>query len=396
MDDKLKHNFINKGKNPINELNNINSAINNNSNARKLAFYIGSLHKGGAERVFVNLAEYFMGQGCQVVMVTQYKYSSDEEYALDKRIKRVISDITPQETTRSRTVNFFRRMSKLHKIWKTEQPDLVLSCVGKNNFMTVVTTMFSKTKPVVSVVGEAKEEYPNLLMKMLANMLFPHAAGVILQTERSRSFFSKEVGKTSVILPNSLNPAFIRPRFQGEREKRIVSVGRLDANKNHEMMIRAFANILPMYPEYTMTIYGDGELREQLQNLINSLGLEDKITLPGIIPNVADNIQKAALFLLTSYSEGISNALIEAMALGLPVIATDVPSGGTVELIQHNENGLIIQTGDQKGLEEAMNTILSDAHFAEKLGRNACKIQERLAPDRVNEQWKRYFESIVS
>ena len=329
-------------------------------------------------------------------MVTQYKYSSDEEYALDKRIKRVISDITPQETTRSRTVNFFRRMSKLHKIWKTEQPDLVLSCVGKNNFMTVVTTMFSKTKPVVSVVGEAKEEYPNLLMKMLANMLFPHAAGVILQTERSRSFFSKEVGKTSVILPNSLNPAFIRPRFQGEREKRIVSVGRLDANKNHEMMIRAFANILPMYPEYTMTIYGDGELREQLQNLINSLGLEDKITLPGIIPNVADNIQKAALFLLTSYSEGISNALIEAMALGLPVIATDVPSGGTVELIQHNENGLIIQTGDQKGLEEAMNTILSDAHFAEKLGRNACKIQERLAPDRVNEQWKRYFESIVS
>ena len=395
MGDKLKHNFIKAGETPINELNNINGTINNNSNARKLAFYIGSLHKGGAERVFVNLAEYFTAQGYQVIMVTQYKYGDEEEYALDDNIKRVISDITPQETTGSRVVNFFRRMSKLHKIWKTEQPDLVLSCVGKNNFMTVVTTMFSKTKPVVSVVGEAKEEYPNLLMKTLANILFPHAAGVILQTERTRSFFSKRVGKTSVILPNSLNPAFIRPRFQGEREKRIVSVGRLDANKNHEMMIRAFANILPMYPEYTMTIYGDGELREQLQNLINSLGLEDKITLPGIIPNVADNIQKAAMFLLTSYSEGISNALIEALALGLPVIATDVPSGGTVELIQHNENGLIIPTGDQKGLEEAMKAILSDADFAERLGRNACKIQERLAPDRVNEQWKRYFESII-
>lgn len=396
MGDKLKHNFIKTGENPINELNNINGEINNNSNARKLAFYIGSLHKGGAERVFVNLAEYFMSQGYQVVMVTQYKHNSEEEYVLDKRIKRVISDITPQETTRSRIVNFFRRMNKLHNVWKTEQPDLVLSCVGKNNFMTIVTTMFSKTKPVVSVVGEAKEEYPNLLMKVLANLLFPYAAGVILQTERSRSFFSKRVGKTSVILPNSLNPAFIRPRFQGEREKRIVSVGRLDANKNHEMMIRAFANILPMYPEYTMTIYGDGELREQLQNLINSMGLEDKITLPGIIPNVADNIQKSALFLLTSYSEGISNALIEAMALGLPVIATDVPSGGTVELIQHNENGLIIPTGDQKDLEKAMNIILANSDFAEKLGRNACKIQERLAPDRVNEQWKQYFESIIA
>ncbi|MBD5444231.1 MAG: glycosyltransferase family 4 protein [Lachnospiraceae bacterium] len=395
MDDKLKKKKKKTGKTPINELNNTNRKINNNSNARKLAFYIGSLHKGGAERVFVNLAEYFTAQGYQVIMVTQYKYNSEEEYALDDNIKRVISDITPQETTGSRIVNFFRRMRKLHNVWKTEQPNLVLSCVGKNNFMTVVTTMFSKTKPVVSVVGEAKEEYPNLLMKTLANLLFPHAAGVILQTERTRSFFSKRVGKTSVILPNSLNPAFIRPRFQGEREKRIVSVGRLDANKNHEMMIRAFSNILPLYPEYKMTIYGDGELREQLQNLINSLGLEDKISLPGVIPNVADNIQKAALFLLTSYSEGISNALIEALALGLPVIATDVPSGGTVELMQHNENGLIIPTGDQKALEEAMKAILSDADFAERLGRNACKIQERLAPDRVNEQWKRYFESII-
>lgn len=393
MGDKSKHNYINGHKNALNELNNANITINNDSNAGKLAFYIGSLNKGGAERVFVNLAKYFLSRGYQVVMVTQYQ--KEEEYELDKGIKRIISDITPQETTKSRIINFCRRMRKLRNIWKTEQPDLVLSCVGKNNFMTVVTTLFTKTKPVVSVVGEAKEEYPNLLMKTLANLLFPYAAGVILQTERSRSFFSKKVGKTAVILPNSLNPLFIRPRFQGEREKRIVSVGRLDANKNHEMMLRAFANLALKYPEYTLTIYGEGELREYLQKLINSLGLEDKVILPGMIPDVADNIEKAALFLLTSYSEGISNALIEAMALGLPVIATDVPSGGTVELIRHKENGWIIPPGDQKALEEAMEALLSDVEFAEKLGREACKLQERLAPEKVNAKWERYFKSIM-
>ena len=392
MSEKLKSDLTDA--NAKNALNSPNNAINNNSTARKIAFYIGSLNKGGAERVFVNLAEYFLGQGYNVVMVTQYK--KEDEYILDSNIKRVISDITPEETTGSRMLNFYRRMKKLRNVWKLEQPDLVLSCVGKNNFMTVVTTMFTKTKPVVSVVGEAKEEYPNALMKILANLLFPRAAGVILQTERSRGFFNKKVRKTTVILPNSLNPLFIRPRFSGERQKRIVSVGRLDANKNHEMMIRAFANLTDKYPEYTLTIYGEGELREHLLNLIESLNLTEKVFLPGIIPDVADNIEKAALFLHTSYSEGVSNAIIEAMALGLPVIATDVPSGGTVELIRHNENGLIIPPGDQEALEQAIDTVLSDSALAERLGNEACKIQDKLAPEKVNAEWERYFAKIMA
>ncbi len=383
-------------KDQKNELNNNKKAEDvkkERKYAGKLAFYIGSLNKGGAERVFVNLAEYFQNKGYQIVMVTQYQ--KENEYVLAEGIRRVISDIPPEETTGSRAVNFYRRMSRLHRIWKKERPDLVLSCVGKNNFMAVVTTMFTKTKPVVSVVGEAKEEYPNRLMKALANLLFPFASGVILQTERSKSFFSQRVSRTSVILPNSLNPLFIRERFRGEREKRIVSVGRLDANKNHEMMICAFAGLAGRYPEYTLTIYGEGELREHLQKLIASLGLEEKVFLPGVVPDVAERIEKAALFLLVSYSEGVSNALIEALALGLPVIATDVPSGGTQELIRHGENGLIIPPGDEEALKAAMERLLSDGEYAERLGEQAHKIQERLAPERVNRQWQEYFESIL-
>lgn len=361
--------------------------------AGRIAFYIGSLHKGGAERVFVNLAEYFLNHDYQIVMVTQYQKT--EEYELPKGVKRVISDITPQETAKSRILNFIRRVRKLRRIWKEEQPDLVLSCAGKNNFMTIVTTMFTKTKPVVSVVGEAQEEYPGRLMKALANLLFPFAAGVILQTERSRSFFSDRVGKTAVILPNSLNPQFLRPLYSGEREKRIVAVGRLDANKNHEMIIRAWAKLAEKYPDYTITIYGEGELHEYLQKLAISLGLSGKIFLPGIIPDVAKEIERAALFLLTSYSEGVSNALIEAMALGLPVIATDVPSGGTVELIRHGENGWIIPTGDERALTEAIDKLLSNPDLAKELGYQAYQLQERFSPEQVNRKWRAYFEKCI-
>ncbi|MDE7276848.1 MAG: glycosyltransferase, partial [Lachnospiraceae bacterium] len=92
---------------------------------------------------------------------------------------------------------------------------------------------------------------------------------------------------------------------------------------------------------------------------------------------------------------GISNALIEAMALGLPVIATDVPSGGTQELIRHGVNGLVIPAGDEKALEKALDKLLSDKELAERLGVEAHKIQERLAPERVNRQWQEYFEKII-
>lgn len=362
---------------------------------KHIAFYIGSLHKGGAERVFVNLALFFHNEGYRVTMVTQYRYPDEEEYALPDGIKRVISDLDEKETSNSRIVNFLRRLGKLHGVWKSEKPNLVLSCVGKNNFMTVVTTMLTGTKPVVSVVGEAKEEYPNRLMRGLANLLFPFASGIVLQTERSRYFFNRRIRKKAVVLPNSLNPDFIKPRYEGTREKRIVAVGRMDANKNHEMMIRAFAALKDKYPEYTLTIYGEGELHRFLGELACRLDVAGRVFLPGLIPDVAEKIEKASLFLITSYSEGVSNALIEALASGLPVISTDVPSGGTAELMKDGENGLVIPVGDQHALEEAMDRLLGDPVYAERLGREAVRIQGRLAPERVNRLWKKMFDEIM-
>ncbi len=133
--------------------------MNEKNKRKKIAFYIGSLRKGGAERVFVNLAAYFRAEGYRVVMVTQYE--REDEYELPDGIERILSDIGEEKVSASRVVNFFRRLNKLHAIWKEQEADLVLSCIGKNNFMAVVTTVGTKTKAVVSVVGEAKEEYPS-------------------------------------------------------------------------------------------------------------------------------------------------------------------------------------------------------------------------------------------
>ena len=361
---------------------------------KKIAFYCGSLIKGGAERVFVNLAEYFYKEGYEVCMITQYK--KEDEYAISPGIERVLSDLTEAETGKSRIRNFFRRFHKLRRILKTAKPDLVLTCTAKSNFMAMAASTFLKTKVVVSIVADPKMEYYTKAMRLIAKTYFRFADGIVFQTKEARAFFPKYIQKNATILSNSLNPQFIRDRYEGERKREIVAVGRLDDNKNHEMLIRAFARIADRFPAYKLTIFGDGECRGRLEALIAEEGLSERVFLPGVTADVAGNIEKAALFVLTSNTEGMPNTLLEAMALGLTVVSTDCPCGGPRELITSGENGLLIPVGEVKALAEAMDKVLSNPAEAEKMGRNAQKLQEKLKPEVTNQSWKDYFEKVLA
>lgn len=361
---------------------------------KKIAFYCGSLIKGGAERVFVNLAEYFYSEGYDVCMITQYK--KEDEYVISSGIERVLSDLTEKENGKSRIRNFFRRFRKLRHILKTVKPDLVLTCTAKSNFMAMAAGTFLKTKVVVSIVADPKMEYDTKAMRLIAKTYFCFADGIVFQTKEARAFFPKYIQKKSVILSNSLNPQFVRARYEGERQKEIVAVGRLDDNKNHEMLIRAFAQIADKFPEHKLTIFGEGECRGKLEVLIAKEGLSRRVSLPGVTADVAGNIEKAALFVLTSNTEGMPNTLLEAMALGLTVISTDCPCGGPRELIMSGENGLLIPVGEVKALADAMEKVLANPTEAEKMGRNAWKLQEKLKPEVTNQSWKEYFNGIMT
>lgn len=360
---------------------------------KKIAFYCSSLSKGGAERVFVNLAEYFRQKGYDIYIITQYR--QEDEYAISGEITRIISDLTEEETGKGRIGNFIGRLSKLRRICKQIRPDILLSCSGKNNFMALAASAFLKTKTVVSVVADPPLEYYTGFMRFLAKNYFCFASGVVLQTKQAMAYFPRRVQKKSVILPNSLNPLFIKPRYEGERRKEIVAVGRLDENKNHAMLIRAFSGLVQEFPDYTITVYGEGESRSDLEKLVKSLHLEGKVFLPGRKDAIEDRIYESSLFVMTSDTEGMPNALIEAMSLGLPVISTDCPCGGPAELIRHGENGYLIPVRDEAALTEQMRYCLSHQTEAEKAGRKAAEIQKRMNPDVVNKKWEAYFNRIM-
>ena len=166
------------------------------------------------------------------------------------------------------------------------QPDVIVSFIGKNNIMALLTSLGMGIPVAVSVRGEPGEEYYNGMLRFLSRNLFRLADGVILQTKRCMEFFPQGIRKKAVILKNPVNPVFFREPYRGEREKTIVAVGRVDENKNHEMLIRAFAGIADEFPEYRLIIYGDGDKRSDLLKLTKELKLEDRISLPGNIDNV--------------------------------------------------------------------------------------------------------------
>lgn len=357
-----------------------------------IAMLIGSLTRGGAERVMVNLADYFATRGYRVTMVTQYR--REEEYELNPEVVRVISDITGEETTGSRLINFVRRFRKLRNIWKKEKPDVILSFIGKNNMMAILTSRFLGIPVAVSVRADPYQEYYSTWMRLMARHLFSLADGVVLQTRQCFDFFPAGVRKKAVILKNPVSREFFREPYEGEREKTIVAVGRVDENKNHEMLIRAFAGIAGEFPDYKLIIYGEGDCRQKLIRLVKDLALEQRIFLPGSTDNVADRIYKASVFVLCSNTEGVPNTLIEAMILGTAVISTDCPCGGPADLIAHQVNGILTPVGDVKMLQENLQILLKNLHLIRDYGEKARETAAMFLPEKVYGQWEEYLTGL--
>lgn len=354
---------------------------------KTIAFYISSLTAGGAERVISNLANEFAAQGYEVFMLTDTM--EDKEYhRLDGRVRRVV---LPRSEEKGRIVNALGRIQKLRSAVKETRASILVSFIGKSNIRAVLATRFLKTSVVVSVRSAPAREYPTRLMRVLAKVLFRMADGVVFQTEEAQRFFSKGIRRKSAILMNPLHSDFIRERYTGERRQEIVTVGRLHGVKNHEMLIAAFANVSGDYPALTLRIYGDGDRKEKLRSYIEELSMQGRVVLEGDQSGVADRIEASRIFILSSNVEGMPNALLEAMALGLACISTDCPCGGPRTVIRDGKNGLLVPVGDTGALERAIRRILDDPDLEERLGTHAAEIKQELAPERVNKMWMDYI-----
>lgn len=356
-------------------------------------FYLARLNRGGTERVVVNLAEYFYAKGYRVTIATTY--SENVEFTVSEGIKRILTEPTEDMLRGGRLQNFKTRFSFLRNTWKTEKPDIILSFIGKNNMMAILTSMFLNIPVLVAVRGEPTLEYYSKILRLVSKTLYVLADGVILQTHRSKEYFPGYIRRKTKVLPNPLNPDFMAEPYVGKRDNRIVCVGRIDDNKNQKLLIDAFDSIADKFPNVTVDLIGGGPDKEKMQDYAATLNRNDRIHFSGPVLNVPERIYNAGIFVLTSNTEGMPNVLIEAMVLGIPSIATDCPCGGPGELIEDGVNGLLIPVGDKEALAAALSRVLSDTELQKKLGKNAARIREKLAPEIVNKQWEEYICSFL-
>ncbi len=358
---------------------------------KKIVFYLGSLAKGGAERVAVNLATFFDAIGYEVTIVT--KLRGEEEYTIPSTVNRVIADLTEDEIRKSRIKNLRNRIKKLRNIFEEINPNIIVSFIGKNNFMAIRAAKRKKIPVVVSVRSAPSREYKSKSMSLLVNPMFKKAAGVVLQTQEAKDYFKPAVQKKAVILPNSLNPNFIKPLYEGVRNKRIVTVGRLDDNKNQILLIRAFEKVAGEFPDWALDLYGDGPARKKWEEYARQSQYATRIHFMGMADEIYNKIDKDSIFVLPSIMEGMPNALIEAMALGLACVSTDCRCGGPKDLIGNNENGLLVPVNDEEAMAEALKKLIADEALMKSFGEKGYVRTKQLNPKAVNEMWREYLES---
>lgn len=355
--------------------------------------YINKLNDGGAERVMSVLANGLSRRGHVVTLVTDY--SAHHEYALDQMVNRVVINGNLGQAEKSGIIRTVKRVSYLRKLSKKNGADIVISFIRLANFRSILATRFLKTKNLISVRIDPKIGYRNKKQAALAKVLYPLADGCVFQTEDARAWFTPEIQSKSQIIFNPVSDVFFNTKGVAMQEKRIVSCGRLTRQKRFDLLIAAFDKVCDEFPDYKVEIYGTGPLQEKLQAQIDALDRQDQICLMGRCEDIPNTIKNASLFVLSSDFEGLPNALMEAMVLGLPVISTDCGGGGARALIDNGKDGLIVPCNDVDALAEVIRKSLADPEVTKLWGKKAGEKAEGFATEKIISQWEDYIREIV-
>lgn len=354
----------------------------------KILFLASSLSAGGAERVLSEMANYWAVRNHQVTIITWFGPPEEPDfYPLHQNIERISLGFRYEKNQNKvrKYLFFFQRIFRLRRIIIDKNPEILISFMDTNNVTTLLASQWIRIrKKIITEHIDPQSVNIGLIWKKLRESLYPQASALIVLTKDSEAWFKTHIPNTKVhLIPNSIKKL---PNIKIKKEKIILAVGRLTFQKGFDLLIKAFAQIKDDFPNWNLTILGEGNDRRELENLVNSLGLKNKINMPGRVVDVDIWLARASLVVQPSRFEGFGLAHIEAMGMGCALIATNCLSGPS-DFIQDGVNGRLIPVENIETLASVMRELLSDPEQRNRLGNEARKVKEIYSQEKIMGYW---------
>lgn len=357
---------------------------------KKIVFVMEQMYGGGAERVTAALMNELCNEA-EIHLITTYRTGEEQEYLTDKRIIR--HRIWEERKLWIGTV--LDRVRFLRKTITEIDPYCVVSLATPRTATLITAAMFGKRIPLILSERNDPNRFPEeKLIRGFRLVNYYLCSGLVFQTHDARDYFPKCISKKSVVICNPLT-GNLPPRYDGERERRIINCCRLVPQKNLDLLIEAFSDIAQEYSDVSLVIFGEGSERQRLEKKIQDSGLADRVYLPGYSDDIYTEMRSCTMFVSSSDYEGISNSMLEAIALGVPTISTDCPVGGAREAIQDGVNGVLVPVGDRTAMAQAMRRILSDRDLADRLSVNGYKLRDDISVGAIARKWAEYIYRIA-
>lgn len=351
---------------------------------------IAYLHgAGGAERQIVMLSNFLSEHGHEVHLVILNE--NNTYYTISGHV--IKHDLSNKEHG---CLRILKRWELLYNALKLIRPDVTVNYNLQSVYFEMMLPKKITGKVVYSERGDPYDKEYSGLLGILRILSFKRTDGFVFQSEGARDYFNENVRKRSVVIHNPVAVPLRKYPLPEVRKKKIVTVGRLHPQKNQRLLINAFAKVHKMFPEYQLEIYGDGKLQDELKRQIEQTGLKGSAFICPSRNDIWDCIYDASLFVLTSDYEGMPNALMEAMALGVPCISTDCRPGGARTLIEDGNNGCIVAPRDIEALSTRMIYLLQNNDMLRKLSDNGRKIANDHTPEIIFGQWEQFLFGISS
>lgn len=390
---------------------------------KQITLLIKQMVGGGAERVVSLLSNSFAERGYDTTLIITHQSLKDADLAnIQKNVHTIsLEDEVTRESKKLKSflmvkarfigkfnrtilrksddeylikkyeVRNFDKVKWLKKYFAKKTPNTIIAFLNDSIFLALLSAQ-KRDRVIISERSDPSQSVSSKTNMAFFKTMYDKANQIVFQSPDVMQWYNDNINVKGRIVFNPLKPDLPR-RFVGVSKKRIVNFCRISKEKNLHLLINSFDNLLKYFPEYELWIYGDAigessqEYIENVKKSINQLNCKDKIHIFPAQKDIHNLILDYAMFVSSSDFEGMSNSMLEAMAIGLPTICTDCPAGGARAIIKDHENGILVPVNDVDALANAMKEVAGNPALAEKLSVNGTKIREKLAVDKIVNQW---------